>query len=121
MDIQVTRLTRAIGAVVHGVNLSDDLPDSSIERLRALLVEHQLLIFERQPITPQAQCRFAARFGQLHIHPIYPVLPELPEIMVIDTGVDFAPDNDNWHTDVTFSQHSAGPMILRTRPATNAP
>jgi taurine dioxygenase len=31
------------------------------------------------------------------------VLPELPEIMVIDTHKDFLPDNDNWHTDVTFS------------------
>jgi taurine dioxygenase len=104
VSIQVTRLTRAIGAIIDGVNLSDDLPDSTIERLRALLVEHQALFFQRQPITPQAQCRLAARFGKLHIHPIYPVLPELPEIMVIDTGVDFAPDNDNWHTDVTFSE-----------------
>jgi taurine dioxygenase len=31
------------------------------------------------------------------------VLPELPQIMVIDTHADFLPDNDNWHTDVTFS------------------
>jgi taurine dioxygenase len=31
------------------------------------------------------------------------VLPELPEIMVIDTHGGFLPDNDNWHTDVTFS------------------
>jgi taurine dioxygenase len=66
-------------------------------------VEHQVLLFRNQPITPQAQCRFAARFGSLHIHPIYPVLPELPEIMLIDTHEAFLPDNDNWHTDVTFS------------------
>ena len=38
------------------------------------------------------------------MHPIYPVLPELPEIMLIDTHTGFLPDNDNWHTDVTFSQ-----------------
>ena len=66
-------------------------------------VQHQILFFRQQPITPQQQCRFAARFGALHVHPIYPVLPELPEIMVIDTHGDFLPDNDNWHTDVTFS------------------
>ena len=35
---------------------------------------------------------------------IYPVLPELPEILLIDTHASFLPDNDNWHTDVTFSQ-----------------
>ena len=32
------------------------------------------------------------------------MLPELPEIMLIDTHPGFLPDNDNWHTDVTFSQ-----------------
>src|ERR1700728_468783 len=103
MTISISRITPAIGAIVDGVSLSDELPQQSIDRLGELLVEHQVLFFRRQPLTPQQQCRFAARFGELHIHAIYPVLPELPEIMVIDTHGDFLPDNDNWHTDVTFS------------------
>ena len=103
MSIAVSRLTPALGAIVEGITLADEQPQPSIDRLGELLVEHQILFFRRQPLTPQQQCRFAARFGQLHIHPIYPVLPELPEIMVIDTHGSFLPDNDNWHTDVTFS------------------
>jgi taurine dioxygenase len=103
MAIDVTRLSTALGAIVHGVDISRDLPPPAIDRLSELLVEHQVLFFRDQPITPDAQCRFAARFGPLHIHPIYPVLPELPEIMLIDTHEGFLPDNDNWHTDVTFS------------------
>src|SRR4029077_20414206 len=94
---------RALGAVVSGVDLSVDLEQSVIDHLGALLIEHQVLFFRQQPITPQEQSRFAARFGTLHIHPIYPVLPELPEIMLLDTHAGFLPDNDNWHTDVTFS------------------
>lgn len=103
MDITISRLTPALGALVEGVTLADELPQRSVDRLSELLVEHHILFFRRQPLTPQQQCRFAARFGPLHIHPIYPVLPELPEIMVIDTHAGFLPDNDNWHTDVTFS------------------
>jgi len=103
MSITVTRLTPALGAIVEGVRVSDELSQASIDRLGELLVEHQILFFRNQPVTPQQQCRFAKRFGELHIHPIYPVLPELPEIMVIDTHEGFLPDNDNWHTDVTFS------------------
>lgn len=103
MAIEITRLTRTIGAIVSGVDLSGDLAQGVIDELGALLVEHQVLFFQNQPITPQAQCRFAARFGTLHVHPIYPVLPELPEILLIDTSAAFLPDNDNWHTDVTFS------------------
>jgi taurine dioxygenase len=103
MSITVSRLTPTLGAVIDGVPLAEELPQSTIDRLSALLVEHQILFFRRQPLTPQQQVRFARRFGDLHVHPIYPVLPELPEIMVIDTHSNFLPDNDNWHTDVTFS------------------
>ena len=104
MSIEVTRVTPAIGALVEGVDLSRDLTPSEVGRLGELLVQHQVLFFRDQPLTPEQQVRFAARFGTLHVHPIYPVLPELPEILVLDTSKDFLPDNDNWHTDVTFSE-----------------
>jgi taurine dioxygenase len=104
MAITTSRLTPALGAIVEGVTLADELSPESVDRLGELLVEHQILFFRGQPITPQQQCRFAAHFGELHIHPIYPLLPELPQILVLDTHGDFLPDNDNWHTDVTFTQ-----------------
>jgi taurine dioxygenase len=104
MAIQVTRVTPAIGALIEGIDLSQELEPPEVERLGELLVQHQVLFFTDQPLTPQQQVRFAAQFGTLHVHPIYPVLPELPEILVLDTHKDFLPDNDNWHTDVTFSE-----------------
>jgi taurine dioxygenase len=90
-----------------------------VSRLNELLVEHQVLFFRNQPITPVAQADFAARFGSLHVHPIYPLLPELPQIMVLDTHTGFLPDNDNWHTDVTFSQTPpmAGILAAKRIPA----
>jgi taurine dioxygenase len=104
MAIQVTRVTPAVGALVEGIDLSQELAPQEIARLGELLVQHQVLFFRDQPLTAQQQVRFAAQFGTLHVHPIYPVLPELPEILVLDTHKDFLPDNDNWHTDVTFSE-----------------
>src|SRR5580698_6171998 len=104
MAIQVKPVARALGVLIEGIDLSQELPPPQVEELGGLLVEHQVLFFRNQPLTPQQQVRFAARFGTLHVHPIYPVLPELPEILVLDTHKDFLPDNDNWHTDVTFSE-----------------
>jgi taurine dioxygenase len=104
MDIEITRVSRAFGAIVSGVDISEELSRPVVERLGELLVEHQVLFFRNMPLTPRAQYQFAARFGPLHIHPIYPVLPDIPEIMLIDTHEAFLPDNDNWHTDVTFSE-----------------
>ena len=51
---------------------------------------------------PRAQRDFAARFGDLHVHPLYPHVDGVPEITLIETRPDYLPDNDNWHTDVTF-------------------
>ena len=104
MAIETIHLTRGFGSIVSGVDLSQELPQSVVDRLSELLVERKVLLFRHQPLTPQAQRDFAARFGTLHVHPIYPVLPELPEILLLDTHEAFLPDNDNWHTDVTFSK-----------------
>ena len=104
MTLKITPVTPAIGAIIEGLQLDQPLTKQHQEFLEENLVKFQILFFRNQPITPQAQCAFAANFGDLHIHPIYPVLPDLPEIMLIDTHEGFLPDNDNWHTDVTFSQ-----------------
>jgi taurine dioxygenase len=103
MTIEARPLARALGAVIAGVDLTQELRREQVAHLTQLLLEHQVLFFRNQPLTPVQQANFAARFGTLHIHPIYPVLQELPEIMLIDTHPGFLPDNDNWHTDVTFS------------------
>ena len=103
MSLKVAPLTRTIGAVVEGIQLSAPLSSENLAFLTDNLIKYQVLFFRNQIITPKQQCDFAANFGALHIHPIYPVLPELPEIMLIDTHEGFLPDNDNWHTDVKFS------------------
>jgi taurine dioxygenase len=119
LSIRVTRLSPALGAQIDGLDLSQELAGATVSRLNELLVEHQVLFFRNQPITPVAQADFAARFGSLHVHPIYPLLPELPQIMVLDTHTGFLPDNDNWHTDVTFSQTPpmAGILAAKRIPA----
>ena len=117
--METLRVSPALGAIVSGVDFTQEQTRGSIERLEALLIEHQVLFFRDSPITPQQQSQFAAQFGSLHVHPIYPVLPELPEIMLIDTHEGFLPDNDNWHTDVTFSATPpmAGILAAKSLPA----
>lgn len=61
------------------------------------------------------QRRFAARFGDLHIHPIYPSVPEQPEVIVLDTAVTDVRDNAIWHTDVTFLETPALGAVLAAK------
>ena len=102
LHLTVRPLTPAIGAIASGVDLAGPLSDATIAELRRALVKHQVIFFEGQHLDPETQKALASRFGSLHIHPIYPHVEEVPEIIVLDTSNNNLPDNDNWHTDVTF-------------------
>jgi len=108
-------LTPAIGARVQGLDLAAGLDTATRDALLAALLQHQVLFFEGQALTPAQQRDLAAGFGPLHIHPVYPQAPGVPEIIVLDTSHDNPPDNDNWHTDVTFLAAPALGAILHAQ------
>ncbi len=116
----VTPLGPHIGALIENVNIARPLGDSQFEQLYHALLKHQVLFFRNQPITPLQQRELAGRFGDLHIHPVYPHAKECEEIIVLDTHDNNPPDNDNWHTDVTFIENPPLGAILAAKqlPAT---
>lgn len=114
--LELTPLSRALGAIVEGVALADvALDDACFATLEAALLEHQVLFFHRQSLSPRQQRDLAARFGALHVHPIYPSVADVPEVLVLDTDADNPPDNDNWHTDVTFIEQPPLGAVLVAR------
>lgn len=115
MSIQISPISPALGARVSGIDLSQPLDAQQHQALEQALFEHQVLFFRNQPLTPQEHARFAAGFGDLHIHPIYPNLPEQREILVLDTAVTDVRDNALWHTDVSFLDTPAMGAVLSAR------
>ena len=115
MTLSVTRLTPTIGAVVEGIDLSEPLTDANFADVSRALVEHHVLFFRDQALTPAQQRDFAARFGQLHVHPIYPNHPEAPEVIVLDSDLTDLQDNAIWHTDVTFTERPPMGSVLAAR------
>lgn len=113
--MNIVSLSPAIGARIDGVNLCEPIDDETRDALRGALLAHHVLFFENQPVTSLQQRLLAQRFGQLHIHPIYPQVPDVPEIVVLDTDAHNLPDNDNWHTDVTFIQMPPMGALLSAR------
>lgn len=102
MSLHFTRLSPALGAIVSGIDLAQPLDRARQQALSAALLQHQVLFFRNQDISPQQQRDFAAWFGDLHIHPLYPKIADTPQIMVLDTALNDLRDNAIWHTDVTF-------------------
>jgi taurine dioxygenase len=101
-NLAVTPLNPTFAALVENVDLSRQQSEHTIAMIRGALVEHKLLVFRGQRITPVQQRDFAARFGSLHVHPLLNHDDDLKEIIVLDYDRDRPPEPDEWHTDVTF-------------------
>ena len=112
MPFQVKPLTPAIGAVIERVDLAQPLSDDLLGAIRQALLDHKVIFFEDQHITAVQHRDFAARFGQLHTHPLYPGVPEAPELFILDNHAGNPTDNDAWHTDVTFIETPPMASIL---------
>ncbi|RTY57144.1 MULTISPECIES: taurine dioxygenase [Pantoea] len=113
--LNITALGPYIGAQVSNLDLTRPLSDTQFEQLYHALLRHQVLFLRDQLITPHQQRALAARFGDLHIHPVYPHAEGAEEIIVLDTHQDNPPDNDNWHTDVTFINTPPAVAILASK------
>ncbi|MFL6534017.1 MAG: taurine dioxygenase [Pseudomonas sp.] len=111
----ITPLSIALGAQISGIDISHPLSLEDRDFIEQALLEHQVLFFRDQPIEPPQQARFAAYFGDLHIHPIYPNVPDQPEVLVLDTAVTDVRDNAVWHTDVTFLPTPALGAVLSAK------
>ena len=115
MSLTLTPISTALGAQIEGVDLTQPLSIEQREAIEQALLKHQVIFFKNQSINPQQQARFAANFGDLHIHPIYPNIPEQPEVLVLDTAVTDVRDNAVWHTDVTFLPTPAMGAVLSAK------
>ncbi|MDD0976722.1 taurine dioxygenase [Pseudomonas fontis] len=115
MSLTITPLSPALGAQISGVDLSREISQEARDAIEQALLKHQVLFFREQPLNPQQQANFAARFGDLHIHPIYPNVPETPQVLVLDTAVTDVRDNAIWHTDVTFLPTPALGAVLSAK------
>lgn len=99
---EVRRLGTTFGAEISGVDLGAPLDEPVIEALRQAHVEHKLIIFRDQKLTPESHRDFAAIFGPLHVHPLNKQAPGVPEIMRLEFDEANRNDHSTWHADVTF-------------------
>ena len=112
-EIAIRRLAGALGAEISGVDLSQDLPDETIAAIRRAFVEHQVIFFRDQELTPAQQVAFGARFGPLNIHPYVAGMAEHPEVMeIIKEPSDRINFGGGWHSDMSFLERPAIGSIL---------
>lgn len=114
-DFTLLHLTPCIGTEVLGIDLSVNLDEGTIAMLSDLLVERKVLFFRDQHISMDAHIAFAARFGELEVHPFTPNDPAHPEVIHLINDKDHPPYINVWHSDVTWRAEPSLGSILRAR------
>jgi taurine dioxygenase len=110
--IQVEPLTPTIGAVIHGVDIGN-LDDQTFTEIHDAWMQHLVIFFRDQRLSPQQHLDFGKRFGPLHIHPAAPYAEGNPALMVIHTDKDSKRNNGSgWHTDVSADEEPPLGTIL---------
>jgi len=112
--IQVQPLAGALGAEVSGVDLGE-LDDGAYAEVHAAWLEHQVLFFRDQDLSPEQHKAFGRRFGELQIHPFLHSRKAEghPEIVVLESDEARPYVASGWHTDVTFAERPPMASILR--------
>ena len=112
--IQAVPISGALGAEIHGVSLADALSDDAIAEIRQALLDHLVIFFRDQKLSPQQQIAFARHMGPLEEHDFVRGLPDHPQIIRVvreadETGLNFG---GGWHSDVTHQRCPALGSVL---------
>lgn len=108
-----------LGAQVLGLDLAQPLSFGDFQRLHHAHLDHHVLVFRDQRITPQQQVDFSRRFGPLQIHVLRQFqLPTQAEVLIISNIVEngqpigLGDAGHFWHSDLSYKEvPSLGSML----------
>src|SRR5262245_60617804 len=100
----IRRLTGAIGAEVSGINLNSSLDETTFAEVQQAFLDHCLLVFRGQFLTPTAQVAFTHRWGEAVVTPYAQSLqlPDYPAIIAVRNRGKAKTVTEEWHSDSSF-------------------
>ena len=114
--IEIRKVTPAIGAEIHGIDLAQPLGNEAFQTVHDALMDNLVVFFRDQQLDHAQQKAFGHRFGQLHIHPAAPSIPGHPEVMVIHADANSKYVNgESWHSDVSCEAEPPMGSVLYMR------
>ena len=107
--IEIHPFKEALGAEVLGLDLSVPLDEHEFARIHRAHLDHHVLVFRDQHITPQQQIDFSRRFGPLQIHVLKGFqLATHPEILIVSNikengqPIGLGDAGHFWHSDLSY-------------------
>jgi taurine dioxygenase len=115
-ELSIRRVAGALGAEVDGVDLARPLAPETVARLRAAWLEHQVLFFREQPLTPAQFMALARAFGAPIEYPFVQGIDGFPEIIEVKKlEHETANFGGIWHSDTAYLERPPMASILLAR------
>lgn len=113
--VQIRRLSLNVGAEVSGLDLRQPLDAAVRRQLYDALMQHLVLFFRDQDITPQDQVAFARGFGTLDMkgRAAFEKVEGLSELSSLENDAQRPPNIDHYHTDGIFGPTPEFASLLR--------
>lgn len=110
-DFTIVPFDAPVGAEIIGLNLSRTLGSEDFRRIHRAHLDHHVLVFRDQRITPAQQVDFSRRFGKLQIHVLHQFqLPGHPEVLIVSNikengePIGLGDAGHFWHSDLSYKE-----------------
>ncbi len=113
---RVKPISGAIGAELHGIDLSTDLPDSTVAAIRQALLDHLVIFFRDQDLPLARFLALARSFGTPVEYPFVKGIEGFPEIIAV-TKLPHETVNFGgiWHSDTVYLERPPMATMLVAR------
>ena len=104
-NMEVRPVSSAVGAEIHGIDLAGELDNSTMAAVHRAFVDHGVVFFMDQDLTPDQHLAFARRFGPIDINRYFENVEGYPEIaQVRKEAGDVTNIGGAWHTDHSYDE-----------------
>lgn len=110
-DFAIRPFDAALGAEIVGLDLNRPLSAEDFRRIHRAHLDHHVVVFRDQRITPDQQIAFSRRFGPLQIHVLHQFqLSNHPEILIVSNvlkdgkPIGLGDAGHFWHSDLSYKE-----------------
>ena len=104
----------ALGAEIEGIDLKT-INSDNFKTINDLLLEHKVIFFREQNMSPEEQIKLAKLFGPVEEHAYVKGLEGYPEITrLIKDAEEKNQWGEGWHSDVSYNETPTKAVILKS-------
>ncbi len=111
-----------VGAEIVGLDISRPITDAEFARIHRAHLDHHVIVFRNQDVSPQAHIDFSRRFGPLEIHVLHQFhLKGHPEILIVSNikengePIGLGDAGAYWHSDISYKTNPSLGSLLHAQ------